>query len=99
MSQFWPRRRRRMGDRRMSEERSLTVAPRLTALIIPLTALIVALLLCAGTALSAVTAQSLPKPTGYVSDLAGVVSAPEKQALEQFCTSVEQQLGVQFALV
>lgn len=61
--------------------------------------LIAALLLCVGTAFSAVTAQSLPKPTGYVSDLAGVVGTPEKQALEQFCTSVEQQLGVQFALV
>jgi uncharacterized protein len=47
----------------------------------------------------AVDIRSLPKPTGYVSDLAGVVSAPEKEQLEQFCTAVEQQLGVQFGLV
>ena len=43
--------------------------------------------------------RSLPKPTGYVSDLAHVVSAADKQKLEDFCTKVEQQLGVQFALV
>ncbi len=48
---------------------------------------------------NAVDVRSLPKPTGYVSDLAGVVSAPEKEQLEQFCTAVEQQLGVQFGLV
>jgi uncharacterized protein len=41
----------------------------------------------------------LPKPTGYVSDLAHVLNPPEKEQLEQFCTKVEQQLGVQFALV
>lgn len=47
----------------------------------------------------AVDVNSLPKPTGYVSDLAHVVSADDKDQLEAFCTSVEQQLGVQFALV
>jgi uncharacterized protein len=41
----------------------------------------------------------LPKPTGYVSDLAHVVSPSEKEQLEEFCTKVDQQLGVQFALV
>jgi len=48
---------------------------------------------------SAVDVRSLPKPTGYVSDLAGVVGAQDKQQLEQVGTAVEQQLGVQFALV
>lgn len=64
-------------------------------------ALLLAILLSAfcGVARSAFDVRSLPKPTGYVSDLAGVVSAPEKQVLEEFCTRVEQQLGVQFALV
>lgn len=42
---------------------------------------------------------SLPKPTGYVSDLAHVVSPEQKEELEIFCTRVEQELGVQFALV
>jgi uncharacterized protein len=44
-------------------------------------------------------AKDLPKPTGYVSDLAHVLSADDKERLEAFCTRVEQQLGVQFALV
>jgi uncharacterized protein len=43
--------------------------------------------------------KTLLKPTGYVSDLAHVVDSSSQQQLEQFCTSVEQQLGVQFALV
>lgn len=42
---------------------------------------------------------SLPKPTGYVSDLANVVSSDDKAKLEEFCTRVESELGVQFALV
>jgi uncharacterized protein len=42
---------------------------------------------------------SLPKPTGYVSDLAHVVNPADKEELEAFCTKVEQQLGVQMALV
>ncbi len=41
----------------------------------------------------------LPKPTGYVSDLAHVVDDASKQQLEQFSTAVEQQLGVQLAFV
>ena len=46
-----------------------------------------------------VAANALPQPTGYVSDFAHVLNADDKQKLEQFCTRVEQQLGVQFALV
>lgn len=53
----------------------------------------------AAIALGAIDANSLPKPTGYVSDLAHVVSPADKEALEAFCTRVEQQLGVEFALV
>ncbi len=41
----------------------------------------------------------LPKPTGYVSDLAHVVDPSQQEQLEAYCTKVEQQLGVQFALV
>ncbi len=53
----------------------------------------------AGLAFASVDVRSLPKPTGYVSDLAHVVSPEQKEQLEEFCTKVEQQLGVQFALV
>jgi uncharacterized protein len=47
----------------------------------------------------AVDVNSLPKPTGYVSDLAHVINPADKDELEAFCTRVEQELGVQFALV
>jgi uncharacterized protein len=60
-------------------------------------AFVVTLTICA--AFCAVDVNSLPKPTGYVSDLAHVLSPAEKEQLEAFCTKVEQQLGVQLALV
>jgi uncharacterized protein len=58
-------------------------------------------LLCftACAAFCAVDVNSLPKPTGYVSDLSHVLSPAEKEQLEAFCTKVEQQLGVQLAIV
>src|SRR5665213_2223585 len=56
------------------------------------------LFLAAGTACG-VDLSSIPKPTGYVSDLANVLDATNRQALEGFCTKVDQQLGAQFALV
>jgi uncharacterized protein len=64
-----------------------------------LCALAFCLCAAAATALAAVDANSLPKPTGYVSDLAHVISPEDKEQLEAFCSRVEQQLGVQFALV
>jgi uncharacterized protein len=48
---------------------------------------------------AAVDVGKLPQPTGYVSDLAHVVDPDSKGQLETFCIKVEQQLGVQFALV
>ncbi len=58
-------------------------------------------LLCFGSALvlGDVDVNSLPKPTGYVSDLAHVVNPQDQEQLEAFCTRVEQELGVQLALV
>lgn len=47
----------------------------------------------------AVDIDKLPKPTGYVSDLAHVVDPQSKDQLENLCTQVERQLGVQFAFV
>lgn len=47
----------------------------------------------------AIDVNTLPKPTGYVSDLAHVVDEGSRQQLENFCAAVEAQLGVQFAFV
>ncbi len=60
---------------------------------------IIALLAVAIAASAAVDVKQFPKPTGYVSDLAHVVDPGQKEQLEAYCTKVEQQLGVQFALV
>ncbi len=53
----------------------------------------------AGEAQRAVDPATLPKPTGYVTDLANVVNGDSKAKLEAFCTRVESELGVQFAFV
>jgi uncharacterized protein len=58
-----------------------------------LTCLLTTTLLCD------VDVNSLPRPTGYVSDLANVISETEKDQLEQLCHQVDQQLGVQFAFL
>ncbi|MBV9760610.1 MAG: TPM domain-containing protein [Acidobacteriaceae bacterium] len=64
-------------------------------------ALVFACCVCitAAIALGGVDANSLPQPTGYVSDLAHVISDSDKGNLEAYCARVEQELGVQFALV
>ena len=51
----------------------------------------------AGLCQTAVAPASLPKPTGYVSDLANVVNSDDKAKLEAFCMRVDTELGVQFA--
>lgn len=56
-------------------------------------------LLSACLVFGAVDIDKLPKPTGYVSDLAHVVDPQSKDQLENLCTQVERQLGVQFAFV
>ena len=61
--------------------------------------IVLALLTVALPALAVTNVNSLPKPTGYVSDLAHEVSPEDKAKLEAFCTRVDQQLGVQIALV
>src|SRR5260370_175110 len=38
-------------------------------------------------------------PTGYVSDLAGVISPEAKTRLEALCTELEQKTGAQMAIV
>ena len=39
------------------------------------------------------------KPQGYVSDFAGVVSAPARQQLEAYCAAVEKATGAEMAIV
>jgi uncharacterized protein len=63
------------------------------------TLLAIALLLATASFAFAVDIDSLPKPTGYVSDLAHVINPADHAQLEAYCAQVDQQLGVQFALV
>ena len=58
----------------------------------------VVLLLSLGHA-SAETVASLPAPTGYVSDFAGVLQPGTKQRLEDLCTQVDQKTKAQIAVV
>ena len=39
------------------------------------------------------------KATGYLNDYANVVDPADKAAIEQFCYQVQQELGVQIAVV
>jgi uncharacterized protein len=58
------------------------------------------LVLCfAFTARADIDIDKLPNPTGYLSDFAHVVEPAQRDQIEAFCTKVEQQLHVQFALV
>ncbi len=49
--------------------------------------------------LRAETVASLPAPTGYVSDFAGVLSPEVKSKLEALCTEVDRQAHAQIAVV
>jgi uncharacterized protein len=60
---------------------------------------LIVLFVLAAVASYAVDLSSVPKPTGYVSDLANVLSPGDKETLESFCTKVDQQLSAQFAIV
>jgi uncharacterized protein len=42
---------------------------------------------------------SLPEPTGYVNDFAGVLSAETRQSLEALCAQVDQKAHAQIAVV
>lgn len=48
---------------------------------------------------AAESVDSLPAPTGYVSDFAGVLSPDVKQNIETLCTQVDQQAHAQIAVV
>jgi uncharacterized protein len=57
-----------------------------------------AVLLSLGTA-RAESVASLPAPTGYVNDFAGVLQPATKQQLESLCTQVDQKAHAQIAVV
>jgi uncharacterized protein len=50
-------------------------------------------------ALAGESVKSLPAPTGYISDFAGVLSAPTKQEMETLCGQVDRQAHAQIAVV
>src|SRR5713226_7084504 len=62
----------------------------------------IAVLLCAAF-LGAVVARAEDiksiHPTGYVTDLAGVINAEKKASLEALCTELEEKTGAQLAIV
>ena len=61
--------------------------------------LCLALIFASCLALPAETVASLPAPTGYVNDFAGVLSPEVKQRLERLCTAVDRQAHAQIAVV
>ena len=60
---------------------------------------IVLLLFVPGPLLLGESVKSLPAPTGYVSDFAGVLSPSTKQDVETLCTQVDHQAHAQIAVV
>lgn len=66
---------------------------------LPLRSLGIALLACAAfVPLRAETVKDMPAPTGYVTDLAGVLSPQSIAQLDQLCIEVDQQAHAQIAV-
>jgi uncharacterized protein len=59
----------------------------------------VILLLGPSVLLTAESVNTLPSPTGYVNDFAGVLSPATKQNVENLCTEVDRQAHAQIAVV
>jgi uncharacterized protein len=59
----------------------------------------VILLLAPSVLLTAESVNTLPHPTGYVNDFAGVLSPATKQNVENLCTEVDRQTHAQIAVV
>jgi uncharacterized protein len=60
---------------------------------------VVLLIFAPSAALTAESVNSLPRPTGYVSDFAGVLSPSTQLSLENLCTQVDRQAHAQIAVV
>lgn len=61
--------------------------------------IVVVLLVAPATVMRGESVAGMPAPTGYVSDVAGVLSPETRQALESLCTQVDQQAHAQIAVV
>jgi uncharacterized protein len=59
----------------------------------------VLLLLCCAWPMRGETVASLPAPTGYVNDFAGVLTPETRQSLEDLCTQVDHEAHAQIAVV
>jgi uncharacterized protein len=60
---------------------------------------VVLLIFAPSVVLTAESVSTLPAPTGYVSDFAGVLSPATKSNLENLCTQVDRQAHAQIAVV
>jgi uncharacterized protein len=60
---------------------------------------VVLLIFAPSAALTAESVNSLPRPTGYVSDFAGVLSPSTQLSLDNLCTQVDRQAHAQIAVV
>jgi uncharacterized protein len=60
---------------------------------------VVLLIFAPSAVLTAESVSTLPAPTGYVSDFAGVLSPSTKLSLENLCTQVDRQAHAQIAVV
>jgi uncharacterized protein len=60
---------------------------------------IVVLIFAPSVVLTAESVSTLPAPTGYVNDFAGVLSPSTKDNLENLCTQVDRQAHAQIAVV
>src|SRR5258708_6425747 len=60
---------------------------------------VVLLIFAPSVVVTAESVSSLPAPTGYVNDFAGVLSPSTKQNLETLCTQVDRQAHAQIAVV
>jgi uncharacterized protein len=60
---------------------------------------VVLLVLAPSAILTAESVNTLPPPTGYVNDFAGVLSPATKQNVEALCTQVDRQAHAQIAVV
>jgi len=60
---------------------------------------IVLLIFAPSLAVTAESVATLPAPTGYVNDFAGVLSPSTKSGLENLCTQVDRQAHAQIAVV
>jgi uncharacterized protein len=60
---------------------------------------VVLLIFAPSVVLTAESVSTLPAPTGYVNDFAGVLSPSTKASLENLCTQVDRQAHAQIAIV